>query len=228
MKRLLNGTLSKWNAVLLFSVIFAAFILPVLPLNLQKGLARIVFSIIYIAAIFSLERKRSFILYLFGLTIVLEWISGLFDMQLLQVFARVMNILFFFVVVFSLIWQIAIAKEVNAVVILGSIIGYLLLGIIFSIFISFIMQHDPGAFSGQAGTNLPADPSTDTGISLYFGYVTMATLGYGDIVPLKPYTRSFATFITISGQFYIAIIVALLVGKFLSRKNESGGDGSAK
>jgi voltage-gated potassium channel len=218
MKRFLPGPLAIWNAVLLISVIIAAFVVPVLPMNIQKVMFRCVYSLIYIAAIFSLEKRRKIILWLFLVTIVLEWISGLFNLQLLLLIARGTNILFFLVVVFAMIWQIAVAKEVNASVILGSIIGYILLGIIFSIFISTIMQRDPGAFSQQPGTEPSADPSNDMSIPLYFGYVTMATLGYGDIIPLKPYTRSFATFITITGQFYIAIIVALLVGKFLSKR----------
>jgi voltage-gated potassium channel len=53
--------------------------------------------------------------------------------------------------------------------------------------------------------------------SMYFGFVTLASLGYGDIVPLKPYTRSLATLIAISGQLYIATIIGILIGKFASK-----------
>jgi hypothetical protein len=44
-------------------------------------------------------------------------------------------------------------------------------------------------------------------------------VGYGDIVPLKPYTRSLATFISISGQLYVVTIIGLLIGKFISKRN---------
>ncbi|MFW5706197.1 MAG: ion channel [Bacteroidota bacterium] len=50
----------------------------------------------------------------------------------------------------------------------------------------------------------------------------MSTVGYGDIVPGTPIARSLATFISISGQLYIAIIIALLVGKFSGRQKYSG------
>jgi hypothetical protein len=53
---------------------------------------------------------------------------------------------------------------------------------------------------------------------LYFLFVIIASLGYGDIVPLKPISRSLATLIAITGQFYMAIIVALLIGKFISQR----------
>jgi Na+/H+-dicarboxylate symporter len=56
---------------------------------------------------------------------------------------------------------------------------------------------------------------------MYYGFITMTTVGYGDILPLKPYTRSLATFIAVAGQFYMAIIVALLVGKFAAQHDFS-------
>lgn len=218
MKVLFKGAVTGWNALLLFSVIFAAFILPVLPIKMHSILFRFVFSVIYLAAVFSLEKRSKYIFTLLFATFLIEWISGIFDLPLLKTIARGTNIVFFLVVVFSLIWQIAGAKKVNSEVILGSIAGYLLLGIIYSIFIAFIIQQDPAAFSGPSMDTLSPGSGNDTSIPLYYSFVTLATLGYGDIFPLKPYARSLATWITISGQFYIAIIVALLVGKFSSQR----------
>jgi voltage-gated potassium channel Kch len=188
---------------------------------LQKILFRICYSIIYFVAVFSLKKRPVYLIVLFVVTFLLDWISGIFQLPLLLVLARSINILFFLVVVFSMIRQIAAAKEVNAVVILGSIIGYLLLGIIYSIFISLIMYNDPAAFNKAIPDNPSGESGTDTSVPLYFSFVTLATLGYGDIVPVKPYTRAFATLITVSGQFYIAIIVALLVGKFSARRGKA-------
>jgi voltage-gated potassium channel Kch len=128
------------------------------------------------------------------------------------------NVIFFLVIVGTLIKQIATAREVTAGVILGSIAGYLLLGIIYSIFVTVIIQNDPGAYSAQA--NVTPGEGLNASMPMYFSYVTLASLGYGDIVPLKPYTRSLSTFIAVSGQFYIAIIVALLVGKFSAQGNK--------
>jgi hypothetical protein len=221
MKNMKIGALPVWNALFLVSVLFAAFVLPVLSLSLQKILFRICYSIIYFVAVFSLKKRPVYIIVLFIVTFLLEWITGIFQLQTLYAVARGINILFFMVVVFAMIRQIAAAKKVTAEVILGSIVGYLLLGIIYSIFIAFIMQHDPAAYN----QTFPVSPSADAGMNsstpLYFSFVTLATLGYGDIVPVKPFTRSLATWITISGQFYIAIIVALLVGKFSVQREQS-------
>ena len=53
---------------------------------------------------------------------------------------------------------------------------------------------------------------------LYYGFVTFSTLGYGDIVPLKPHAKALSLLISVTGQLYLAIIVATLVGKFSSTK----------
>jgi hypothetical protein len=98
---------------------------------------------------------------------------------------------------------VATAKIVTTKEILESISGYLLIGIIYSIIISFIIQNDPGAYNVASQTSTVEVSSLNLSVSSYYSYVTLASLGYGDIVPLKPYTRSLATFISITGQLYI-------------------------
>jgi voltage-gated potassium channel len=56
---------------------------------------------------------------------------------------------------------------------------------------------------------------------VYFGFVTLSTLGYGDVVPLTPAARSLSIFISITGQMYIAIIIATLVSKYLGQRNSA-------
>ena len=206
-----------WNSILVVSVIFSSFILPVLSFEGQNVLFRIAYTVICISALFTLNKRGKAIFVIFVATIFMEWFSGIFNLELLYMISRSTNVLFFLVVVFSLIMQIAKSREVTAVAILGSIAGYLLLGLVYSIFISIIIKNDPGAYS-----NLPEDIQqvniNNPSVSLYYSFVTLASLGYGDICPLKPYTRSLATFIAVSGQLYIAVIVALLIGKFSSQQ----------
>jgi len=53
---------------------------------------------------------------------------------------------------------------------------------------------------------------------IYFGFVTLSTLGYGDITPSTPMARSMSIFTSLLGQLYLVIIMALIIGKFLSAK----------
>jgi len=208
-----------WNSVLVTSVMLATFILPVISDKWRITLFRLVYSLIYFSAIFSLKKRSSKLIVLFFITLILEWLSGIINLPVLHRISNGINIIFFLFIVILLIKQIASAKDVTAGVILSSIAGYLLLGIVFSIFVTFILQYDASAFNIQQESSANSNRMLLSGVSLYWGFVTMASLGYGDIVPLKPYTRSLATFIVITGQFYIAILVAMLVGKFAAQND---------
>jgi voltage-gated potassium channel len=221
MKRIYPDAIAIWSTVLLVSLIFTIFILPVLPPALQKILLRILYSIIYISAILCLDKRNNPLLVLFFSTLATEWVSGLLGLPALLLVAKLVNVVFFIVIVISLIHQIATARNVSLGVILDSVSGYLLLGLIYSIAIHVIAQNDPGAYSASMNTNADSVGNLNISVPVYFSFVTLATLGYGDITPLEPYTRSLSTFITVSGQFYIAIIVALLVGKFSVQQDQT-------
>jgi voltage-gated potassium channel len=208
-----------WNSFLLFSVVFTVFVVPIFPVQLIKGVFGVAYTAIYISAIFSLEKRSINLIILFITTLLAQWISALFNFELLNDISKVFNVLFFLVIVVLLIRQIAFAKEVSSGVILGSLTGYLLLGIVYSLFVFFIIRFVPGAYTSQMGEIVPG-AHIDASPPLYYTFVTIASLGYGDICPLKPISRSLATLIAVSGQFYIAVIVALLVGKFSSQRSE--------
>ena len=89
---------------------------------------------------------------------------------------------------------------------------YLLLGLLWASIYLAMDAFSPGSI--QMGRN-PADRQTEL---LYFSLVTLSTIGYGDIVPLSGTARILAALEGMTGVLYIAITVALLVGRF---RNES-------
>ena len=119
-----------------------------------------------------------------------------------------------------MIVQVARTSRVTLAVIVAAVNGYLLLGMIASLLVALIVLHEPGAFNFPplpAGT--PAEASR-FGEYLDYGVGTFTTGGYGDVVPQLPYTRSLSTLIGVVGQMYVAIIIAMLVGKY-----SGGGSG---
>ena len=217
MKKINLFSISIWSTILVVSVFFSVFILPVLPVEWHRWIFSVAFSIIYISAILSLERRSKYLLTLFAINISIEWISRILNFDLLNDISKAFDIVFFTVMIILLIKQIATTRDVTAGVILDSITGYLLLGLIYSIFVTLIIKNFPDSYSNIPTDTINYAKHVNASIPLYYTFVTIASLGYGDICPLTPLSRSLATVITVSGQLYIATIVALLVGKFSSK-----------
>lgn len=56
---------------------------------------------------------------------------------------------------------------------------------------------------------------------LYYAYITLMTIGYGDMAPLKPIAQKAAMLIGLAGQFYLVIITAVVVGKHIAAQRNS-------
>jgi hypothetical protein len=92
--------------------------------------------------------------------------------------------------------------------VVGAVLLYLIIGLIFVALYGFVALKMPEAF-----TNLPAlhGDFAVAGNLIYFSFVTLTTTGYGDIAPLHPYARSLANVEAIIGQIYPATLLARLV-----------------
>jgi len=93
----------------------------------------------------------------------------------------------------------------------GAVCAYLLVGVCWAGIYSFLEQIRPGSLTLPAAAAGRATGSRAE-LFLYFSFVTLATLGYGDILPTVPTTRTLAWMEAVFGQFYIAVLVARLVG----------------
>jgi voltage-gated potassium channel Kch len=89
--------------------------------------------------------------------------------------------------------------------------AYLLVGLFMGVLFTAIAARSPGAFL-VLGT-APSPGAFDLGTGVYFSFVTLTTLGYGDIVPANELSRGLAIFEAVSGQLYLAVLVAALVNR---------------
>jgi len=210
-----------WDTLLVVSVFLCAFIIPVFPPSWGRSYIRIGFTLIFISGALITRKRSLLILYLAFAAFLMEWISVVFDFDFVTDISRILNVVFFIIVIISLFREMATTKVVTARIMLFSISGYILMGIIFSVLIVAIIQRDPHAFNLATTPGDQNNVATHLSESMYFGFVTLASLGYGDILPLKPYTRSLATLITITGQLYIATVIGLMIGKYVSSKDKA-------
>lgn len=190
---------------LLAVVILYLFILPIvesyIPLSIEF---LFVFAILILIGLVLSENRKWFLLVVSGILIILI-VSEVAPLNIFATISRILSNLFFLYVVFALISVILKQENVTVSTLMEAIVGYLILGIALTGYTKILSDINPGAFSEPLRTLTEAK---------YFTFVTMTTLGYGDIVPLSDVAKSLTLFITITGQFYVAIIVALLVGKY--------------
>ncbi len=102
------------------------------------------------------------------------------------------------------------AKTVDRETIFAALDTYLLAGLFFGQIFWSIERLWPGSVIGP-------DPTTEAR-SVYYSFVTLATLGYGDFVPRTDIARGLATFEVIGGQLFLAVMVARLIGLFTPDK----------
>jgi len=111
------------------------------------------------------------------------------------------------------------SKTVSFNMILGAFCGYLLLGLIASFLNIALLSHSPDAIRGLSyfsGNDRSIDIFSNV---MYYSFITMTSIGYGDIIPMTINAKMLSVFIGILGQFYTTIIVALIIGKYLNQKN---------
>ncbi len=122
------------------------------------------------------------------------------------------GLLFFGVVAYELLVDI-LSKEarVDTNLICGAVSVYLMIGVCFSFVFELIFNVDPDAFRGISPDGIGRNAF------MYYSFVTLTTLGYGDISPITKIGGSFATLEAIIGQLYLTVLVARLVGMHISQ-----------
>jgi len=204
---------SHSNLILLIFVFIFIFIIPFFPVEKQQILGNVFFSLIFFSAIFTLNTNRKAMFTIAVIAFLTEWISELINMPILNYLSLIVNILFFQIIVIKLIIQIAKSKKADASTILEAINVYLLMGLMFTSWVAIAMLFDPGAFSFTI-----ENPNTRE--YTYFTFVTMTTLGYGDVLPIHSWAKSMAILFSSSGQIYLAVIIAMLVGKYAGSQKD--------
>ena len=117
------------------------------------------------------------------------------------------------------------SARVSQDTIVGGICVFLLVGLCFAMTFILMTDLDPGAFleGDQPITRLEVDSSAHATVLLYFSFVTLTTLGYGDVLPHSEMARMFTVTEALMGQLYLVIFMARLVALYvISVRRHSG------
>ncbi|MGH7788752.1 MAG: potassium channel family protein [Candidatus Binatia bacterium] len=163
------------------------------------------------------RRRRSMIGWGLAIPAIVERVVMLFHPSPRISFIGSLSWLAFFAFITWSEWRIVLKqKEVTSETISMAIAVYLLIGLTWGLVYIVIFQFQPQAFS-FGGSTMPVTAATDHQgalfpVFIYFSLTTLSTIGFGDIVPLTLQARYAAVAEGITGQFFLAILVARLVG----------------
>jgi hypothetical protein len=140
-----------------------------------------------------------------------------FDSQTVRIVAQILALMllgFTTLVMFNSLIQ---TDQVSQDTVVGGICVYLLIGLCFAMVFIVMTSLAPGSFreGEHAIVRSAADSSAHATTLLYFSFVTLTTLGYGDVSPASDMARMFAVSEALIGQLYLAIFVARLVALYV-------------
>jgi len=166
---------------------------------------------IILVAVWSLERGRFNLSSRIGITALFIIIEG--GEYLLNVYhlgmVQLATMLAFVILTISICCrQVLFTGAVDSNKIIGAICIYLLMGMAWALAYLLVEFMFPGSIPNLAYEHWRSGIQE----ALYFSYITLTTLGYGDISPVQPVARYLVYMQAITGQFYVAIVVASLIG----------------
>ena len=181
----------------LFGHLFSTLLLAMIPLSSTLALTgnrKTVIIILLIAAPF----------------VILDGLSFFFASHLLTIVSIGFATVLYFYIVFLLVKNLLSIRVVTADMIYCAISIYLLIGIGWAGIYTIVEGISPGSFS----------VTSETGDLLYFSFVTLTTVGYGDVLPLSVLGKRLAVFEAAMGSIYMAVIIAMIVGRYMSMHTE--------
>jgi ion channel len=212
-----KGPLAFTRSPLLFLLIALLALLLLYPFFAGSVMARAVWDIcssaillLGISAISHVRRHLVIALVLAIAALGTKWSGHVIEHDRLLLVNHGLGVIFFTFTACLLLADVLRKGAVTADKIYGALCVYLLIGLTWGFIFLTLEGFQPGSFLvGQARlSGIQKDPAT----LVYFSFVTLSTVGYGDITPLSPPARSFAFMEAIIGQIYLAVLVARLVG----------------
>ena len=198
---------------IIFAIMLVLLVNPLIrPLGLIGNLfSTLCLTMIPLASAYALteDRKKAIIvLFIAAPFVILDGLNVFFVNRPLMVVAISFGTILYFYIVVSLVIELLSIRVITADLIFCAISIYLLIGIMWAGIYSVLEGISPGSFS----------ETTDL---LYFSFVTLTTVGFGDVAPLTILSRRLAVFEAAMGSIYMAVIIAMIVGRYMSMQVET-------
>lgn len=211
------------TALLVFLLVYIFFLYPLGQIGTFKALTTVFFSLILITGAIAASRNRIFRTFVLSwglLTFGLLWIRHLFPHQTFVLVGNCLALFFLVLLTFLILGQALRDGETTSRRIMGAVAAYLILGLIWYLAYHLVALYNPGAF-GIQGSSTPGGEQSLQSDLFYFSFVTLTTLGYGDIVAVHPMARMLVILEGVTGQLFPAILIARLVSLQVQSKGKT-------
>ncbi|HML96756.1 MAG TPA: ion channel [Thermodesulfobacteriota bacterium] len=201
------------------SLVLLIIAYPYLEANtLDQIILTLLTIMVMIAAIIAVSKRRRD--YIIMAVLSLPWfVSLIVNLPLFELDGGVIirkeivfAVLLFFYTTISIFIHLIRSREVTTEILFAAVCVYLLIGLSWAALYVLIELVTPGSFVDTSGHLAMTPPRY-----LFFSFVTLTTVGYGNIIPATDQARSIAVIEAIVGQLYITIMVARLVGLHISK-----------
>lgn len=180
------------------------------------------FSVILLSGIYAVSQKKQYAFIAFFLAIpaiASAWTAYFVSSNPLEMVGLICGMLFYGFTLAIILSTIYGQGEVELDIIIGAAVVYLFLALMWASLYRILEMVHPGSFS------MPEIQGGQEQLPLiYYSFVTITTLGYGDITPLTPVAQSLSVLEAVVGQLYIAVQVAWLVGVHVSQSMKRRAD----
>jgi len=223
LKRKSHNFLQAFSSAPFFILLILILVMLILPPFLDDWVStRILLDLfltaILFALIFAIRSNRSQVIIgvILALPLILStWASYFILITSFGFVTPIFAALFFGYAAVNILRRILKNKEITRETIFAAIVAYLLIGLMWAFLYMLVEKLIPGSFSFP-----DKDLRTTTMHFEYFSFVTITTLGYGDISPLTNKASALAMLEALVGQIYLVVLVAWLVGMHVSSRSK--------
>jgi Ion channel len=206
-------------AILFYSLLLTLAATPLLAaLRLDAELLEFFLALNLVMGVLGLERGwgRRFLLVVTVAVLLINFLAPHITLDARPVALAFWTVIALLSAAFALRFALR-SDEIDSEHIYGALSAYLLGGIFFGVLYYAVEQVWPGSLtiSGQAAGLSLSD-------AVYFSFVTLATLGYGDVLPVNSVARGLAVIEAVIGQLFLAVMIARLVGSYAQGSGRRG------
>ncbi|UCC82799.1 MAG: two pore domain potassium channel family protein [Gemmatimonadota bacterium] len=219
-KALLRAPLEYRYGTLFMSLLLLLSAPALLPERLDLLGTSIVFTLVVSAGVGAIaQTQRTFLtaLLIAAPALLLFWIGPSLGTRVPEVLGDILLAAFLAYAAAAILNRVLQADHVDAETIYGAVCVYFLFAAFWAVIFALVETLAPGSFNLPESVNLVGGSRFDSGPMFYYSFVTITTLGYGDITPATELTRLLALLEAVLGQLYLVILIARLVGLYTTR-----------